>query len=86
MINDPAQLYYFTELGGVVIPNETPETALRIAEQYDVDYLLVEYDETAEGRYIAAPEPFHFDLEAPPAFLDPIDIDLNGARLYAINH
>ncbi len=67
------------------MPNELPETALTIAEQYNVDYLLIQYRETSEGLYISAPEPFHFDLDQPPAFLEPIDTDLAGARLYAIN-
>ncbi|QPC80603.1 glycosyltransferase family 39 protein [Phototrophicus methaneseepsis] len=86
MINDPAQLYYYTGLGGVTLVNEPPETALAVADQYHVDYLVIEYRDTPEGQYISAPEPFFFDLDEPPAFFDPIELNISGARLYAINH
>ncbi|MGB1288893.1 MAG: ArnT family glycosyltransferase, partial [Aggregatilineales bacterium] len=42
MINDPAQLYYYTERSGVVIPNESPDVIPEIAAIYDIDYLLIE--------------------------------------------
>jgi hypothetical protein len=78
MINDPARLYYHTCTlgrctGGVVIPNESPEIALEIAEKYDVDYLVLETG--------GIPEPMRFDTV--PEFLTPIAVDLGGATLYA---
>lgn len=76
MINDPTQFYYYTGIGGVVVPNEAPQIALEIAERYDIDYLLLENG--------GIPEPMLFDTV--PDFLTPIDIELGGATLYAIEH
>lgn len=73
MINDPAELYYFTGLQGVQLPDEAPGIALEIAERYEVDYLFLE-----DGGITA---PMRFDT--PPAFLTPIEIELPGAQLYA---
>ena len=79
MINDPARMYYHTCslgncLGGVAIPNESPEIALEIAERYDVDYLVL------EERGIPLPMQFGDEI---PSFLTPIDINLDGITLYA---
>lgn len=81
MINDPAALYYFTGLGGVVLPNASPDVIPEIATKYGIDYVLIE---TIDG-IDAVPDAFRFDLNDPPSFLDPVPIDLAGARLYAIN-
>lgn len=85
MINDPSQLYYYTGIGGVTLPNEPPETLLSIAETYDIVYLVVEYSEKEDEIGLSVPVPFIFDLDNPPAYLTPIDIDLERARIYAIN-
>jgi len=84
MINDPAQLYYFLGMGGVSIPSEPVEIVPEIAEQYDVDYLLVEFV-TDDGFIRAAPLKFQFDANNPPDFLEPIPFDnRKDVRLYAI--
>ncbi len=79
MINDPAGLYFHTKLGGVVLPNETPDAVLAIASQYDVDYLLLELDDAA------IPAGLRAILDAPPDFLTPLPPDFANARLYAID-
>lgn len=84
MINDPAQLYYFLGMGGVTLPNESVGIVPTIAEQYDIDYLLVEFV-TDDGFIRAAPLNFQFDANNPPDFLDPIPFtNRKDVRLYAI--
>lgn len=83
MINDPSQLYYFTGLGGVVLPNESPEIIPEIARIYGVDYLLVEAVQP-NGYIAAAPTPFQFDVDNPPAFLQSVPMSNPTVRLYAI--
>lgn len=83
MINDPAQLYYFTGLGGVVLPNEEPSRILEIARQYDVQYLLLE-EVQVSGYIAAAPTKLQFDVDNPPDFLQPIALNNPTVRLYAI--
>jgi hypothetical protein len=87
MVNDPAQLYYFTGLSGVVIPNESPEVILDIARRYGIGYLLLE-EVTADVRAaLGAPETFWPLLAAPPAYLVPIPLaDFPDKRLYAITY
>ncbi len=87
MINDPAQLYYFTGLGGVVLPNEVPEIILDIARQYDVDYLLIEGVNPAGDASSAAPRPLWPLLISSPEFLSPLPLDgFPTVRLYVIRH
>lgn len=74
--DDPPELYYYTGMGGAMLPNAAPETLLAIAERYDVDYLLLKG--TGEG----IPTPLLPLLENPPDFLTPLPF--NSARLYAI--
>jgi hypothetical protein len=83
MINDPAQLYYFTGLGGVVLPNESPDVIVDIARKYDVDYLLLE-NISDDGRGAAAPQELLPILTSPPDFLVPVDFNLAGVQLYEI--
>ncbi len=82
MINDPAQLYYFTGLGGVVLPNEAPAVIPEIARRYGVEYLLLEA--VTESGQAAAPEALWSILTDPPAFLSPLEFPIPDARLYAI--
>lgn len=84
MVNDPAQLYYYTGLGGVVLPNESPAAIQAIARQYDVAYLLLE-GITADGRAGAASPKLWPILTEPQAFLTPMELDVPGVRLYAIH-
>ena len=84
MINDPAQLYYFTGLGGVTLPNEAPEVILDIARRYDVDYLLLEG--ITEDGGAAAPRKLLSILETPPYFLTAVSLNINDVRLYEIHH
>jgi len=74
MINDPAQLYYYTGLGGVVVPNESPDVALEIARVYEIDYLVLESD--------GITDPMRFS--SPPDYFILLDTEFRGA-LYAIN-
>lgn len=85
MINDPAQLYYFTGLGGVVLPNETPDVIPQIARQYGVRYLLLE-GVTADGLPTAAPRSLWSLVSAPPEFLVPVPLPIASVRLYEIRH
>jgi hypothetical protein len=86
MINDPAQLYYFTGLGGVVLPNETPDVIPEIARRYQVDYLVIEIIYLSGKPVLAVPDGLLFNLDYPPDFLAPISLDYPNARLYAIHH
>ena len=75
MINDTPQLYYYTGIGGVVVPNASPAVAYEIAQQYDIDYLLLERHGT--------PPPMRFASDDVPPFLRlRDDIDVEGARIY----
>lgn len=78
MINDPAMLYYFTGMGGVVTPNADPNLIQEIAQRYHVDYLLLE-EGGIPGKLLSA-------LDNPPAFLTPLEFNQGNARLYAIRH
>ncbi|MFW5691250.1 MAG: hypothetical protein ACOCXZ_02005 [Chloroflexota bacterium] len=81
MINDPAQLYYFTGLSGVVIPNAPVDVVPEIARRFGVTHLVVE----TAGAGLAVPRPFDINPEALPDFLRPVDVSLDGALLYAVN-
>lgn len=84
MINDPAQLYYWLGMGSVTLPNESVDVVPMIAEQYGIDYLLLEFV-TDDGFIRAAPLAFQFDANNPPEFLDPIPFtNRKDIRLYAI--
>lgn len=84
MINDPAQMYYHTGRGGVVLPNEAPDVIREIAGRYDVDYLLLEL--VADGVSLAAPAPLMTLPSETPDFLTLIPLDDPTVRLYAIDH
>ncbi|MGQ9909825.1 MAG: hypothetical protein ACUVS2_13425 [Candidatus Flexifilum sp.] len=81
LVNDPAQLYYFTGLGGAVLPNETPDIIPIIAERYAVTHVLIELD--AQGQPLT-PLPFASIISSVPEFLDPVPLNIDSARLYAI--
>ncbi len=86
MINDPAGLYYHTRLSGIVLPNEAPEAILGLAEQYGIDYVVIEFQLLDDGgRAAAIPEPLMPLLNDLPAFLTALPLDYPHARLYAID-
>lgn len=74
--DDPPELYYYTGIGGAMLPNDTPETLLQIAQEYDIDYLLLK--QGLDG----IPAPLLPILENPPDFLTLLPFE--SARLYAI--
>lgn len=84
MINDPAQLYYYTGLSGVVLPNAPPEAILDIARRYQVTYLLLESTEIDGQTGWAVTAPLLTIPAAPPSFLVPVPFEHPNARLYAI--
>jgi hypothetical protein len=85
MINDPAQLYYYTGLGGVVLPNEPPEVIPQIASKYGVRYLVME-QVTPDGRASTASSPKLWPiLTSNYPFLTPLPLNVNGYRLYEIH-
>jgi len=84
MINDPGQFYYFTGLGGVVLPNEAPPAVLDIARQYQVGYLLLE-EVTPDNRAASSAKLWPI-LADTPDFLMPVPLDDPSVRLYAIRY
>lgn len=74
MVNDVAEFYYHTGIGGVTIPNEPPQVILELAQRYGIEYVLLQPP--------AVTEPMMFD--EPPEFLVPIDVGIEGVELYAI--
>lgn len=84
MVNDPAELYYFTGMGGVVTPNAQSEMIPEIARHYEVDYLLVRVVERDGGNEINIPPLLAFDFDNPPDYLQEIDLNTPNMRLYAI--
>ncbi len=86
MINDPAQLYYYTGFGGTVLPNESPDVIPEIARQYDVGYLVIE-GISPDGYASEAASPKLWSiLTAAPDFLIPIPINIPDVKLYEIRH
>jgi hypothetical protein len=84
MINDPAQLYYFTGMGGVVLPNEDPSVILDIARKYDITHLLLEYSIFQGQMILQVPEKLLPIGLSTPYFLRPIPLKTANVRLYAI--
>ena len=85
MINDPAQLYYYTGLGGVVLPNAEPAVIPEIAGRYEIDYLVLEAVTQDGQAVLAASQKLASILTSPPHFLTEMAIDVPGVRLYAIH-
>jgi hypothetical protein len=74
MRNDPSQLYYYTGLGGVALPNEPMETAQLLIETYEVDFVLLEYPDVPIPLY-----------EAPvPAEWVRVPLPLDNVELYDV--
>jgi hypothetical protein len=86
MINDPARLYYYTGIGGVVLPNESPDVIPEIALKYGVRYLVLE-EISADGKSSdASPEKLWPILRATPDFLVPISINIPNVKVYEIRY
>lgn len=83
LVNDPAQLYYYTGHGGVVLPNEVPDVLREVAALYGVDYLLLE-QVSEDGIAFAAPTPLVNIPANPPDFLTPLPLAHPNVRLYRI--
>jgi hypothetical protein len=84
MLNDPAALYYFTDLGGVVLPNNDPSVIPEIARLYNVRYLLLEQVSEDGLTADAAPAPLWSILSVTPQFLVPVVFPIPDVRLYEI--
>lgn len=84
MINDPGQLYYFTGLSGVVLPNEAPPAILEIARKYQVGYVV--FEEVSANNEAASSEKLWPILANTPDFLTPVPLSSPGVRLYAIHY
>jgi hypothetical protein len=83
MINDPGQLYYFTGMSGVVLPNEAPQAILEIARKYQVGYVV--FEEVTAEKTAASSAKLWSILTEPPYFLTAIPLDAPDVRLYAIH-
>lgn len=88
LINDPAQLYYYTGLGGAVLPNNPPEVLPQLAQTYAITHLVLEhvvYDETDDTIALggALPAPLMPILTQTPDFLIEIESPLPQVRIYA---
>jgi hypothetical protein len=78
MANDPATLYYFTGLSGVVLPNEPPDVIPEIARRYDIEYLLLQAP-------AGTPLPLWPLFDDPPDWLIEQPLDVPDGRLYRID-
>lgn len=87
LINDPAQLYYYTGLGGAVLPNEAPDIIPQLAEGFGITHLVLEnVRENDAGQMVsqAIPAPLQPVLTSPPDFLREIPLNVPGVRVYEI--
>lgn len=76
MINDPAQLYYYTGMGGVVLPSEAAPAILDIARLYGISYVVLEYD--------GLPRELFSVWDTPPDFMTPVSFTSESVKVYAI--
>lgn len=74
--HDPAALYYFTGMGGGTLPNETPDVIRDMAVQFDIGYILLQPPDVTRPL-LGVPD-------NPPEFFELIDLQIDGAYLYAI--
>lgn len=73
MRNDPAQLYFFTGLGGVALPNESFAMAQQLVDQYQIDYVLLEYPNV----------PAPLSGQPVPTRWQQLELPIEGVALYA---
>lgn len=75
MVNDPAAWYFHTGLSGIVIPDEPLDTALELAQDYDITHLVVDQN---------VPESFKPLLDGDtPVFLTEVASRNDDVRIYA---
>ncbi len=77
MVNDPPAFYYFTGLGGVVVPDGGPEVVRALAARYGVTHLLL--DQNATPPLV----PLYEGKIALPAWLNLIRT-IGGVKVYAV--
>lgn len=77
MINDPAAMYYYTGRGGAAVPSSAPAVIPQLAARYQLDYVVLE----AAGL----PAAMSSAWDAPPAWLQPVSLELPGVRVYAVS-
>ena len=78
MSNDPAALYYYTGLPGVVVPDAGPEAIRALAERYGVTHVLLDENRTLplDGLYEGREQ---------PDFLQPLSQDVaESVRAFAV--
>ncbi len=90
LVNDPAQLYYYTGYGGAVLPNAHPDSITEIARRYGVTHVLLEGLREEQGEVIQAAVPHRLRpiFAEPPAFLRPVPLPPErerSTRLYEID-
>ncbi|MBW4436259.1 MAG: hypothetical protein KME04_03945 [Pleurocapsa minor GSE-CHR-MK-17-07R] len=76
MINDPSALYYYTGLGGAVVPASPQDVIPALAEAYDLDYVVLEQ----AGLTVQMAPAF----ESPAAFLRRLPFSDERVRVYEI--
>jgi 4-amino-4-deoxy-L-arabinose transferase-like glycosyltransferase len=72
MRNDPAELYFFTGIGGVVLPNEPYNVVEELVRLYEIDFVLLEYPNVPRPLY-RVPVPEEWEL---------IPLSFEGVELY----
>lgn len=83
MATDPGKIYYYLNVGGVVLPDSPVDLLPAMAETFDLDYLLLEEIETKEDGTLSAtaPEQLNAILTEIPPFLELVE-DFGHMRLY----
>jgi hypothetical protein len=86
LINDPAQFYYFTGIGGAVLPNETPQVISELAAHYEITHVVLEGVREIDGRTVSGsvPAPLQAIFENPPTFLRELPFEDRSVRVYEI--
>ncbi len=70
MVVDPPAYYYFTRRPAIVIPNEEIEGIVEVADRYDADYLILEYDHVPSLDTLYREQARHPSLELRHSFRD----------------
>ena len=70
MVVDPPAYYYFTHRPAIVIPNEEIDGIVEVAERYQAQYLILEYDHVVSLDPIYRGEATHPSLALEHAFHD----------------